>query len=526
MSARNSLSPLAGPATDVDESNLPQGNCRYIMMVPEIKGHRCACVNFSLNKSLPGATCECGHLACFHHKTAEQPMDRQELELLRQRVQQLEDLLSRGSEKENEVVQRVSELEGVVEVRTEEISQEIKKTYGNLNRAWHSIGELERRSGEWESRFQGVGGHLQKVDDELRRLHDRQCELNDADLSLEERFLEMAEQLEEVDNDGSARRGRPRRRTKSTSSDPTPIISRSPEATVQPRQHRGSIGTPRSATVPISVTTPVTPSRPPSMPFRPASSPASECWTVHVSLLPISSLPFPFERNTNAYKRCLSRGLHQMVVVNGTTSDAFVSAVSTAFHSLLRNRPWVPLQAKLCDAETLQGLPMLRPLDPSLIHGNFDFDFLRAHCAVLDTHGKIDSLYISMQHHTLSWHALRHAPVFLPGLEASWDYDPMLDANDPFEDDDHTIDEFRPSAGDLVGSFPNLKRAASEISRSSSFGAATTGNGEAATTTTTAVAVVTSSSSSSSERPAKMARTPLPLSNIPEVGRRQRVETA
>lgn len=216
-----------------------------------------------------------------------------------------------------------------------------------------------------------------------------------------------------------------------------------------------------------------------------------------------------------------------MVVVNGTTSDAFVSAVSTAFHSLLRDRPWVPLQAKLCDAETLQGLPMLRPLDPSLIHdGHYDFDFLRAHCAVLDTHGKIDSLYISMQHHTLSWHALRHAPVFLPGLEASWDYDPMLDANDPFEDDDHTIDEFRPSAGDLVGSFPNLKRAASEISRSSSFGAAT---GEAANSAGGGGGGSgggTSSSSSSSERPPKMARTPLPLSNIPEVGRRQRVETA
>lgn len=442
-------------------------------------------------------------------------MDRQELDLLRQRVQQLEELLSRGSEKENEVIQRVSELEGVVEVRTEEISQEIKKTYGNLNRAWHSIGELERRSGEWGPRFQGVGTHLKRVDDELRRLHDRQCELNDADLSLEERVLEIAEQVEDLEEDDSAVRGRRRRRRTSLSSDPTPTISRSPETTFH--QHGRSTDTPpRSRTAPISVTTPVTPNRPSSMPFRTSASTSSECWTVHVSLLPMSSLPFPFERNTNAYKRCLSRGLHQMVVVNGTTSEAFVSAVSTAFQSLLRNRPWVPLQAKLCDAETLQGLPMLRPLDPSLIHGNFDVEFLRAHCAVLDAHGKIDSLYISMQHHTLSWHALRHAPVFLTGLEASWEYDPMLDANDPFEDDDHTIDDFRPSAGDLVGSFPNLKRAASEISRSSSFGAAT---GEAATASASAT-------SSSAERRPKVARTPLPLSNIHEVGRRQRVETA
>ncbi|KAJ4389130.1 hypothetical protein N0V93_006592 [Gnomoniopsis smithogilvyi] len=462
MSARNSPSPSTGAPTDGDESNLPQGNCRYIMMMPEIKGHRCACVNFSLNKSLPGATCECGHLACFHHKTAEQPMDRQELDLLRQRVQQLEELLSRGSEKENEVIQRVSELEGVVEVRTEEISQEIKKTYGNLNRAWHSIGELERRSGEWGPRFQGVGTHLKRVDDELRRLHDRQCELNDADLSLEERVLEIAEQVEDLEADDSAVRGRRRRRGTSLSSDPTPTIT----------------------------------------------------WKVNG--YPSTIKNGADQRHDSCHTESAIKGLHQMVVVNGTTSEAFVSAVSTAFQSLLRNRPWVPLQAKLCDAETLQGLPMLRPLDPSLIHGNFDVEFLRAHCAVLDAHGKIDSLYISMQHHTLSWHALRHAPVFLTGLEASWEYDPMLDANDPFEDDDHTIDDFRPSAGDLVGSFPNLKRAASEISRSSSFGAAT---GEAATASASAT-------SSSAERRPKVARTPLPLSNIHEVGRRQRVETA
>lgn len=527
MSARTSPSPLAGSNSEVDESNLPQGNCRYIMMVPEIKGHRCACVNFTLNKSLPGATCECGHLACFHHKTAEPPMDRQELGLLRQRVQQLEELLSRSSEKESEVVQRVSELEGVVEVRTEEISQEIKKTYGNLNRAWHSIGELERRSGVWESQLHGVGGHLQKVDDELRRLHDRQCELNDADLSLEERFLELAEQMEDLDEDGSAARDRGRgRRRRQSMTDPAPSISRPPEATS--RQHRRSAATPQRHPLPISVTTPTTPSRPTPPPSRSAASAASECWTVHVSLLPNSSLPFPFERNTNAYKRCLSRGLHQMVVVNGTTSDVFVSAVATAFHSLLQNRPWVPLQAKLCDAETLQGLPMLRPLDPSLTHGDFDVDFLRAHCAVLDAHGKIDSLYISMQHSTLSWHALRHAPVFLRGLEASWDYDPMLDANDPFEDNDHTIDAFRPSAGDLVGSIPNLKRAASEISRSSSFGAplATGGDVPAAAAAAGAAAVAATSTSTATERPPKVARTPLPLSSIHDVGRRHGVETA
>lgn len=498
MSAHSSPSLSAGPTTDVDESKLPQGNCRYIMLMPEIKGNRCACVNFTLNKSLPGATCECGHLACFHHRTAEPPIDKHELDLLRQRVQQLEGLLAKTNDKESQVVQRVSELEGVVESRTDEMSQEIKKTYGNLNRAWHSIGELEKRSGEYARQFQGLGGHLKNVDGELQRLHARQCELNDADLSLEERFLELAESLEDAAED-SAVRERPRR---GSISDDALNASPSPES----RQRRSSVTTPQHLTAPTSVVTPLAPVRPTSMHARSSTPAVSELWTVHVSLLPNNSQPFPFEKDTNAYKRCLSRGLHQMVAVNGSSSGAFTAAVSRAFSSLLKGRRWVPFQAKLCDAETLQGLPMLRPLDPALVDCKYDVDFLRAHCAVLDIHGKIDSLYISMIDSTLSWHALRYSPQFLPGLEASWEYDPMLDSNDPFEDDESVDESDRPSAGDLVGSIPNLKRAASEMSRSSSFAASTV-------------------ACDSAERPPKVPRTSCPRSNLHEV-RRQRVGTA
>lgn len=498
MSASKSPSPLMGPTSDVDESKLPQGNCRYIMTMPELKGHRCACVNFTLNRSLPGATCECGHLACYHQRVAEPPIDKQELDLLRQKIQQLEDLLTKGNDKENVVVQRVSELEGVVEYRSEEMGQEIKKTYGNLNRAWHSIRELEKRNEDEEIRFQGLDRHLKNVDTELQRLHERQCELNDADLSLEERLLELAESIEDGSDDPPA----PARRRPQSSSNAT-RPSRSPAVVVL--QRRPSTPIPDNSTVPPSLASPVTPLRSTPVPFRSAESAASELWTVHISLLPSSSLPFPFERQTNAYKRCLSRGLHQMVPVNGTSAEAFTSAVVRAFGRLLKNRPWMPLQAKLCDAAILQGLPMLRPLDPALVNVDYDVEFLRENCAVLDVNGKIDSLYIAMQHSTFSWHYLRHSPVHLEGLDACWEHDPMLDSNDPFEDDENVDESDRPSAGDLVGSLPNLKRAASEISRSSSFGA---------------------SMVESAERPPKLPRTPCPRSNLREVDRRQRVGTA
>lgn len=92
-----------------------------------------------------------------------------------------------------------------------------------------------------------------------------------------------------------------------------------------------------------------------------------------------------------------------MVSVRGPSSEAFASALSKAFGHRLKKRTWVPLRAELCDAEHLQGLPMLRPLGPELSRCKYDLNFLRTHCAVLDTDGKIDSLYIAMGHTISSW---------------------------------------------------------------------------------------------------------------------------
>jgi hypothetical protein len=456
-------------------SHLPQGHCCYIMMNAKAQDTRCACASFTLNKEIPGSLCDCGHLACFHQQAAESPAAMRELSLLRQRIQQLEKLLEDGTNRNNEVVQRVSELEGIVDSRTEELGQEIKKTYGNLNRAWNSIEALERRGGDVDNKFQAMGVHLKNADSELQRLHQRQCELNDADISLEEKLLEMAERIEGA-SEAPPHRGRQRHKT---TSDPAPA----PTLNSPPK-------------------TPLVPARSKDAPTSGPESAASNLWTVHVSLLPNSSLPFPFERDTTAYKRCLSRGLHQVVVVKGMSAEDFVDAVTQAFKGVLKDRPWVPLQAKLCDADTLQGLPMLRPLDSSLANCNFDVDFLHTHCAVLDAHGSMDSLYIAMRHSSLSWHALKHSPVYMQGLEAIWEYDAILDSGDPFDNDESVDENERPSAGDLVGGLPNFKRAASEMSRS---------------TTTTAVA------DGPEGRPQKkVARATCP----PTLCRRQRVETA
>ena len=204
-------------------------------------------------------------------------------------------------------------------------------------------------------------------------------------------------------------------------------------------------------------------------------------WSVHISLMPTASQPFPFEKDTMAYQRVQSRGLHRVVSVPGHDSASFVTATSNEFASLLKGRPWMPLVAKICDAEHVTGLPMLRQLPPNLIDSSlYDMDFLTAHCATLDHNGHILDLYIGMCHDYFSWSELASSPVYIPGLEACWVFDPFLDGAGQRDEEaiDSVVDDLkaddRSSAGDLLRAWSppasRLKRSATGITRTSSFG--------------------------------------------------------
>ncbi|KAK4190690.1 hypothetical protein QBC35DRAFT_63409 [Podospora australis] len=485
----SSPSPLQVPANShVDESKMPKGHCRYILLLPEIKGQRCACVCFSLNKGIPGATCDCGHLACFHNKEPEPPKtdQKQELELLRKRIQQLEDQMTRGQDDTNEsLFNRINEVEESLEKSREEFGEQIKGAYRHVSISWESIKQSEQKNQQQDEQLRQIYEKLRDHNEQLDRLHAGQLELRDADLSLEERIENLTETLEDEEElRVSSPTRRPRRRSTSDTSRPNlPLgpLGAGAALDVHRPPYQAPTGGPRNPgrgdglgqggiSAHHQLTTrPVTAA---------ASARSTGAWTVHISLLPHASVAMPFERNTNAYQRCLSRGLHRVVVVHGPDAESFTRAVEEAFGSILRGREWMPLQAKLCDAETLQGLPMLRQLEPHLVDSKskYDHEFLRRHCAVCDSSGMIDSLYIAMRQHKISWHTLRHSPIFMEGLEDCWAYDSLLD-NDPFHDDMAITDEDRPAAGDITTVLPaiqpSLKRPLTEMSRSNSFSSGT-----------------------------------------------------
>ncbi|KAI2643257.1 hypothetical protein GGS21DRAFT_6294 [Xylaria nigripes] len=450
MSTHSSLSSRAGsPATarpGVDEEALPSGYCRYILLNPEIKGLRCACVGFTLNRSQPGVLCLCGHASCYHLKSTEIPQHNEaEMEDIRRRIRVAEGAFKRF----DEVLQRIGDLEERSESNREETSQELKDCYGNVNRMWISLEQLVRRQSTLDNRFISYDERLDSHDDTLQRLTDRLAQMNEAQTEAQMALEERIEALED-------RTLSIRSRTSESEHTGQWLSRTGGNLRAQPALN------PHGATQSLSGSTALTQTQ--------------KTWTVHVSLLPTAAQPFPFEKDTNAYKRCLSRGLHQMIPVSGTDSESFGAAIAKAFGGLLRGREWMPLQARLCDAVTLEGLPMLRPLDPSLLGRPYDLEFLRQHCAVCHPTGKVESLYIAMVHDTLSWHFLRRSPCHLEGLEASWDYDALLDPND-YLDNDTVEEEDRPSAGDIMPPLPSLKRTASEISRAPSFNSTVEGDG-------------------------------------------------
>lgn len=473
-SSHSSPSPNMGPATNSkpDEPPLPVGQCRYILVHPEIRGQRCACVSFTHNKALPGATCDCGHFACFHNSRLDKSVDNNhvqniierlralenrdnEIAQLQEKIQSLEVQLQQENEREHQLLIRVSELEESVEKKAEEVGNEFKSCYRNLNQAWTSVTDLEKRNSQHDPHLRHLNAQVHGIAVELQRISQRQLEQSDESIAFEER-LEILEEAAEDPLCAAVIRGRSRRRSIS---------------------NLGSSGT---------LTTPT------KIPLRPAiEAHPSALWTVHISLLPKADTMFPFERDTTSYNRCLSRGLHQMVAINGYDAESFVGAVTRAFSSLLRGREWMPLKAVPCTAANLKGLPMLQILSNEKLDEPWDMSFLRENCAVRDTTGKIDHLYIAMRHTHFSWHFLRHSPVFIDGLEESWEYDELLDSQDPnFDDDTDVEDTNRPPAGDMMPAPSSLKRSAAEMSRGS-FGSATavaptlSAPGAAASTTTT-----------------------------------------
>ncbi|KAF5023021.1 hypothetical protein F66182_4905 [Fusarium sp. NRRL 66182] len=171
-----------------DALQLPKGQCRYILTIPELKGHRCGCMGFHHNTSLPGATCYCGHFSCFHSAASFQKTS-DDLVTLKTRVKDLEGLFQHhNSHQLSELVSRISDLEEVVERNQEESATELKASYQNSSAAWQIIEMLQKRIKTLENLCQIYCEEMMATRKEVKELYNRQLEIMDGEEGLEERI--------------------------------------------------------------------------------------------------------------------------------------------------------------------------------------------------------------------------------------------------------------------------------------------------------------------------------------------------
>ena len=450
-----------------DDSHLPKGDCRYILLHPEFKGLRCACVGFALNRAIPGSTCDCGHQACYHVPEKEaSSVERHELEALREKVNVLETELDRERHGgRGGLVERLSRLEELVDKSKTDSDIEIKNLYRGIGGLWQNVGVLNKRTPYYDD-------HIEGLVDDVQRIRNRLIEIDDASMRVEDR-------VDTLENSSSAPNAASISRRRKASTPPSVLLDPLTDYTIKSEEDISD------SRIPLRILTTEEPPHIQSFRERVASvGSGSQAWTVHISLLPKSSQPFPFEKDTAAYKRCLSRGLHRVIAIPDSDSNSFVTTVSENFAEILKGRLWHPLVAKICDAKILRGLPMLRQLDDCLIGSDYDYDFLQKHCAVTDEVGKILDIYIAMSNDSISWADLKTVTPFLDGLEASWTYDsyldgPCMESDSNSHDPNSGSSEKRPAAGDILPTWSpkstRVKRKESEISRTLSFGSSSDG---------------------------------------------------
>lgn len=282
------------------DGHLPKGNCRYILLDPEVKGLRCACVGYSLNPSTPGSTCDCGHQACYHEPDREKAsFEMDELSILKKKVDFLEAELGRGKHASRaELVSRIGRLEETVDIQKVEHDADVRNVQRGMSSLWQHVGALERRVPYYDDNIEELVDDVQQLKDGLQKMSSRIIEVDDASMRTEDRI----DALENASASGPAISRRRKASTPPGLDDDLeePVTLEEERTTPSQTGDRWPRSFPLADEQALHIQS-----------FRQRVSSVgsgAQSWTVHVSLLPSSSQPFPFEKDTAAYKRCLSRG--------------------------------------------------------------------------------------------------------------------------------------------------------------------------------------------------------------------------
>lgn len=366
---------------------LPRGECRFILPRGEAESaqQRCSCVSFTLNKTIPGSQCGCGHQA-WHHlpESSERSVSQQEHTALLDRlkrsddvIQRLQDELMRERKAREESSQKLIEM--------------VKGNYQNMAVLKYMFEEkLEVQRIHCEDKTEGVLDKAHGAIEEIEKLKLRFSEMDESIMRVEERL-----------DTG-------RWESRAT----TPF----PETTFTPPP------VPALPAVTKALTLPVPTASTPSIPLAIRTEDKHpEAWDVRVILVPDKKQHFAYPLESTAYRRCLSRGMTQDLHIQDKSARSFVQCVDAGFASILRGRSWLPLRCLRSETMALAPLPVSQ-----IMYLMWDWGFVEEHCLA---HDKMqgDIVYIALQDEVLSWETIRKLPKVFGSDESCWHEDAELD---------------------------------------------------------------------------------------------------
>ncbi|KAI9795156.1 MAG: hypothetical protein M1816_000178 [Peltula sp. TS41687] len=366
------------------QARLPRGECRFILLHPEVSGQRCSCQGFWLNNAVPGSSCACGHQACYHVSSAShEGVSREEHEALLVRVARLEAHLEK--ERGENLRHRVGALEEAVEQGHHVSEEGYRDVHRAIQGVYGHMGQLRRLAADrfmhQEDKIEGLLDQVTSLGNEMTDLRQRVVAIDEITMNLEDRLSDLGENEASGSKDHSS-----------------------------PRQ----------------VAPPVTG-------VEVSTGEASNSWTANVAFIPspVTGLPMsPYHEGTKAYLRCASRGLIRKVTFKDSSSSSFQRVMEEEFGPLLTGRRWMPLRCTKSSPTSSQADQTLDRLSEDLCQEElWDAKFLQQqHCIFSNGPSDMRLLHVTLRDHVWTWKAI-HALPAVKGKEdeSYWQYDESID---------------------------------------------------------------------------------------------------
>ncbi|KAF2273625.1 uncharacterized protein EI97DRAFT_423758 [Westerdykella ornata] len=391
--------PLPGRPTSDDDAPLPRGECTFLVNEsdsPKGSRQRCSCRSFYPADPVVRSTCGCGHQAWNHEA---QPLS----------TVTMEEYLS--------VIEEMKRLKHELK-RFERLEQEFYKE--KMLREEH----LRTQQAVEQRMYENMRLLKVTMDDKVEAVVDKTQEFNDHIKAVQERLT----MVDEVTMDLENRLDRLEHHESSSSREGTPGVATpkaAPKAVLQ------------TPAVPPLPSLPLVQHSLGQLPIRTDKKYPSS-WSVRVIFVPRKSLKFAYDPDSNGYRRCASRKLHQNLEFPSQDSSCFANRIENAFKGVLRGRPWMPMIGHR-PADEPFGRMALQLLPKELtLRTVWDYPFLEDHCIA---HDKMqgDVLYVTLQYEDITWNEIRLLPPVVGADESCWSHDEELDGASKYKSLDSEI---------------------------------------------------------------------------------------